>query len=176
MEYSAVAIIISALIGATIAIVVVSSNKIAAKKKAAIDMLLTLRIDGDFLSNQQIFRKAESKHELLGILNPSTEDDFKNKLAIQNYLNIYELISVAVRQEAIDESVCQKLMGDTLVRRWNEAKELIEEIRKKDTSNTTEVFFSEFQLVAETWGKKEKIVNHHSMIGTIKDVLFHHKQ
>ena len=37
----------------------------------------------------------------LGILNPATEDDFKNKLAIQNYLNIYELISVAVRKLAV---------------------------------------------------------------------------
>ena len=91
-------------------------------------------------------------------------------------MNIYELISVAVRQEAIDESVCQSLMGDTLIRRWNEAKELIETIRENDTSNTSEVFFSEFQLVAETWSNKKKIINHHSMIGTIKDVLFHHKQ
>lgn len=162
-----------AIVSAAVAIGVVSARRVALKKKTAIDLLLILRTDSDFLGNQETFRKASANNDLLNILSPHKEEDgFKKKLAIQNFLNIHELISTAIREETADERICKVLIGDSFVRRWNESKALVETLRKQDKNNT---YFTEFQFVAEAWEKNERCIRHHSMWSVFHDVQTRHK-
>jgi hypothetical protein len=173
---TAIAIIVSAIIGAVAALLVVSVHRAGAKMQKAVDILLKLRTDESFLSNQHKFREyassADSKEKFARIIDPKTEGDLDDKLAIQNFLNTYELICVSIRQQVIDEKICKDLIGDSLKRRWSDAKELIMEIRRLDENNT---YFTELQFVAETWENDGNCVRAHNIIATICEAIMPRK-
>jgi len=118
-------LLVGAIIGAIAAFIGVAINRSTSQKQAAIDILLKLRTDRDFLEAQDKFREAVKEGKLDAILSaPSNPKDYevwlKTKLIIQNFLNIHELICVAIKQHVVDEITCKTLVGDALVKRWKD--------------------------------------------------------
>ena len=96
--------------------------------------------------NLGIFKKLIKENKLLSILDD--DPDFEEKQAVRSTLNLMETLSVSVLQNVFDENVCKATVGDYVVKRWDDANELIDKIRELE--GTDEIYFS-FQSIAERW-------------------------
>lgn len=162
------AILLSATLGALVAIVGVVLNRIMAKQRAAVDILMKLRTDEDFLENGRLFRKIHRDGLLMKILSPTDENDYKNKVIVQNYFNVLELICVAIKNHVIDESVCYDLIRDTIETRWKWAKELVYAVREESGNND---FYCELEHVATAWLNGQRVITGHIFLITLKETF-----
>lgn len=160
-------IIWAALIGASAALMAVVLHRIVAQKRAAIDVLLTIRTDGDLLSGRQILRSYAEKGELNRIIEPKTDEDSEAKLKVQNYLNALELVCVSIKRHVIDEDICVDLIRDTITMNWRLVENLTKTIRIKQNN---ESFYTALEFVATKWLADEKCSKDHKVVSAIKEI------
>lgn len=144
----------SALFGVCVALITVASQRIISKKRAAYDFVLTLQYE-QFLEHQKIFTELFETKQLERILEARTSKELEEKLAIRDYLNHFELFAVSIRQNILDENVCKDVICDTVIKRWNAAKSLIEKLREKEKKNS---LFEHFEYIATKWEKNREVV------------------
>ena len=141
-----ISICLSALIGAAVAVISVAKHRITVQKQTAIQFVTHIESDNYISDNLRIFKKLIKENKLLSILDD--DPDFDNKQAVTLTLNLMETLSVSVLQNVFDENVCKATVGDYVVKRWDDAKVLIDEIRTLE--GTDEIYLS-FQSIAERW-------------------------
>ena len=141
------AILLSALVGAIIALVVVAQQRISAKKKNAYDMVLTL-FQPDLADCERIFLDVAKTNNWQPILDPQDDEQVHIKQRVAQFLNHFEFLCVSIRQNIVDEDVIKAIVGDKLVKRLASALPLINMIRNDE--NDPE-FFEHFEHVAERW-------------------------
>lgn len=141
-----IAIFLSAVIGAVTAIVSVAKHRITVQKQSAVKFATQLESDKCISEHFTKFKKLINEDKLLSILDDDA--DFADKKSVASFLNLMEILSVSVLQNVFDENVCKAILGDYLVKRWDEAEELILKVREIEES---EVFFVSFQIIAERW-------------------------
>lgn len=161
------AILISALFGAATAIVVIAKQRIMAQKQAAIQFMVMLKTDGDYKKDEQIFAGLAKTDNLPKIMVATTAAELQDRISVLNYLNMFEVLCVAIRQNVLDENVCKAVIGDSLVQRWKNAQDLIVEIRK-DTKD--DEFFEHFETIKKSWQANPKIVEQHPVVRLWKEI------
>lgn len=160
------AILLSALIGAIVAIIVVAKHRIVNQKQSAITFLTLLNTDGDYKKDEQVFVKLSRSKKLNNILSVKDTDieGWSDRVSISTYLNMFELLCVSINRHVFDENVCKAAIGDHLVKRWEDAKELILEIRiteKEKHGEDSNHLYEQFQTRAEHWRENPKIIDIH---------------
>ena len=73
-----------------------------------------------------------------------------------DFLNHYELVSIACERGIIDRKFYREWMGEVFVRDWNAAHELIRSARVPENGEdkASKEAFSEFEKLAKNWGGK----------------------
>ena len=146
---------------------VVALHRIVAQKRAAIDVLLTIRTDGDLLDARQILKSLAEKSELNRIIEPKTDADTEAKLKVQTYLNTLELVCVSIKRHVIDEDICVDLIRDTITGTWLLVEQMIKKIRDKQGNQS---YYTELQFVATRWLANEKCSKDPKVISAIKEL------
>ena len=143
------AIVVSALIGALIALISVRHHREVARKRATLDVILRSE-GGEFRTITETFQRiSDSPEGLLAILNPDTDprpesDDYYE---VQAYLNHYELVAIGIKQGIIDATFYKAWMKTNLVADWNTSRPLISEVR-----NNWKAAFRNWEELAVSWG------------------------
>lgn len=155
------------------AVMSVVAHRIIARKRAAVDVLLTPRLDKEFHVNGQAFLdQSRSSSGLNAMLNPTDETGFKNQFKIQTYLNALELVCVSICNHVIDETVCKDQIGDLITGRWELSKNLTTEIRRIKSDNV----YKYLQKVSEAWEADEFVTKENNQatnfIKTLKETFW----
>lgn len=161
-SWTAWAIFLSAFVG----VLSIAQHRIMAKKRAAYDFILTTR-EKEHKDAEQVFLELVAKDDLKRILTAVTSGEIKEKLDVQNYVNSFELLAVSIKQNIVDENVCKAVFGDKLVKRWKEAKPLIDEIR---TVEKDDEFFEHFEDIATRWKNNPTIDDGNWLFRLLKEV------
>ena len=151
--YVAGAILLSTLVGAIIALVVVAQQRISAKKKNAYDMVLTL-FESELADCERAFLRIAKANDWKQIIDPQGDQQDQAKQQVERFMNHFEFLCVSIRQNIVDEDVIKATVGDKLVKRLASALPLIHMIRNEESDPE---FFEHFEYVAEQWKKKPAI-------------------
>ncbi|MCH9051752.1 MAG: DUF4760 domain-containing protein [Proteobacteria bacterium] len=151
------AITFSALLGATVAAIAVYTQRNIAKKREALKILLERESESYYQDNKKAFIKVRDSSggfsELAKMLKDKTkgnEETNKQYTAVVNHLNHYEIISIGIRRNIIDEKICKSWMRSDFIRHWRDAAEFINAARELNSR-----YFALFTVVAEKWTKED---------------------
>lgn len=143
------AILGSAVVGAFMAWRAIASHRTIARKRAAHDLVLTLW-QPDILEHEQKFTSWADTYRQNRVPLPLDLDAIPEIEEIVRFLNYYELMSVAILQHVVDESVLMDALGDKVVKYYAAARPIITTIR---TVEEDEEFFEHFETVAKRWDR-----------------------
>lgn len=154
------------LLSAFVAVLSIAQHRIMAKKRAAYDFILTTR-EKEYKDAEKVFLELVAKNEIKRILTAVTTRELEEKLDVQNYVNSFEVLAVSIKQNIVDENVCKAVFGDKLVKRWKDAKPLIDEIR---TVEKDDEFFEHFEDIATQWKNNPTIDDGNWLFRLLKEV------
>lgn len=140
------AILLSAFIGGLIALVGVWLQRKVARKKAALDLALQFMLP-EVQESEQAFLDRCKKGEW-SQLQPEREETASERRQILTYLNRFELMAVAIRQNVVHEAFLKAVIGDQLVRHYAKANPLVDLIR---TQEGDDEFFEHLEFIAKRW-------------------------
>ena len=152
-EYVAGAILLSTLVGAIVALVVVAQQRISAKKRNAYSIVLTL-FEPNIAECERAFLNTAETNDWNQIINPQNDSQTRTKQQVERFLNHFEFLSVAIRQNIVDEDVIKATVGDKLVKILESALPVISMIRKDEDDPE---FFEHFEYVAKQWKERPSI-------------------
>lgn len=168
---SPLAILVSAIIGAGIAIFSVWRQRHSARVRATLDVILKSESD-DFY--QRIHRRFTSElrkgDKLDGLIDPKSDSDTEARRDVLDILNHYELIAVSIDSSIIDESFYKSWMRSTYIRHFDDSFHFISRVRNEKNAPK---FCEYFERLVVKW-KIEGVpkVNHkHSIITKIRGWL-----
>jgi hypothetical protein len=145
---SAGAILVSAAVALIVAKLTISMNRKIARRRATLDLLAQQRWDKDYLCTKQEFIKIRDGE---GGLVKWSDKQYRNTLEInhiRNMLNDYELVSVGIKNEILDEKLYKEWFESSFTKDWKESKSFIMELRR---SEQRDKLFKEFKWLARKW-------------------------
>ena len=145
------AIVLSALAGGTLAVLTIRSQRVTAKKRASLDLLVRVWSD-EFTVLEVKFSEfvKQTDPDFSVIVSPTTDEEKHTARSIQRYLNYYEMLCASVIEGVVDEGVLRLVFGDKISTVWNLASPLVDYLRAE--SNDYE-FFECLQKIAVKWQK-----------------------
>ena len=138
-----------ALAAAAIALWSISAQRSIARKRAAIDFFLKTETDSYMLNAWGQFEKARD------LAKDCTDIPAFKKTphwqALRNYLNLHELMAVAVNKQVLDESVCFNFWRGELHRAYRDSRRVIEYIQSQPDEKQT---YTELVKLYSDWSKR----------------------
>lgn len=139
------------VISATAAVVLVLQSRAQTKRRATVEMILTMRMDYDYITLRNSFTQLIKKEEnLVQYANEQHRED-ENYMLILRVLNYYEFIATGIFENAFDEEVCKRMTYNMCMRDWERLHEFVYKIR---TSENMATLFQEFELLVRIWRQK----------------------
>ncbi len=141
--------------GLVVAISAIWWSRRVARLKATLDLIEGSESKEYYQTRYRAFRQfrrdAAFRDSVLHPANPPAQDDRDKCL---DYLNHYELVSIACRKGIIDESFYRLWMGPSYVRDWNEAADLILAARTPKLPGDAggKMAYCDFERLALKWG------------------------
>jgi hypothetical protein len=153
VHFAPLAAAIIASIAGLIAYFALRAQKEIARKRAAIDFFLKADLDSSILAvNQKFFPSVRAVNDLIetGASFEEIEktDEYKS---VEAYLNIHELLAVAVRKSIFDERTCYDYWSGALMGHWQESQKLIDIIRARPYDKDAYIEVSRLYL---KWSKR----------------------
>ena len=153
------AILFSTLLGASIgsftAFRTISSNRAIARRRATIDIIEEVEYSDQYAEAQSAFKYCAQKG-FDGIADPATPEDQERRAKVLRYLNHYELVSIGIKSNTIDETIYKNWMATSLIREWNIAAQHIQNERwnfnkAKNKWEYKSSLYQHFGDVARAW-------------------------
>lgn len=141
------AILLSAFIGASLALVSIAKHRIIAKKKAAHDFVLMMWKD-DIARCQRTFTRIWREEQWEILFDPTGPSEYESQLEVNRYLNHLELLSISIKMNVLDETIVKAVYGDQFVITYERAVPFICRLRKDKDDNEYFIFFEE---LAKSW-------------------------
>jgi Domain of unknown function (DUF4760) len=142
-----------ALVAATIAAIAIGVQRSIARQRASIDFFVKTEMDKSMLDAHENYLKGVIKlREAAG--NWTTMAAFEKTPDYQHvrtYLNIHELIAVAINRKVFDEDVCYHFWSDTLVRHCTEASAVFKLLRRSPEPHAT---YHDLKILFERWSER----------------------
>ena len=149
---TALAIIISGLLGAFIAIKSIWSARDIAKKKAAIDFInasqSNVLLKTSFRKVFELHQSSEKEIEDYAYKKKDDSEHFEIQEHIQYLLNFLENMSVAIMQGIYDEQTIKESRYSGTMRVWRMTRRFIYKLREQLENDTV---YMEFEDLAERW-------------------------
>lgn len=155
---SAVAILISAGTGASIALYSILRNVQVQREKATLDMIQKNESDDYYISILAAFQQA-AKHPA-GIVDFMTSEALQGeelkereaqRRAANDFLNHYELVALSIRKKVLDEQFYKGWMRGTLLCHYEKAKPYIDERREKVGNEV----YSDLVILVQKWKNEQ---------------------
>ncbi|MFW1676423.1 DUF4760 domain-containing protein [Pontibacter sp. JAM-7] len=144
---SPLAILVSAGVGAAVALNAIKTNREIARKRATLDVILKSESDEYFERIYTVFSSERKRSSgLKTLLFAETDSERKAKTEVDNFLNHYELIAISIRKEILDEGFYKSWMRSTYINHFEDAEEYIKDIQKTHPNA-----FKEFESLARKW-------------------------
>lgn len=150
---SSVAILISGGVGATIAVLSIKSAREIARKKNAIDLVISAKQDDYQRESIKVIRDyhEDAHKDIVSLAHKSSDDNVvKAQKHLRYILNYFEYISVGVRNKIYDEKIIKDSMFGTISKTYTQCKPYILKARELSSSNT---IYQEFEALAQRWAK-----------------------
>ena len=144
---SAIAVVVSAIA----AVWVVKSNRTIARKRATLDLIMTVESDRDLVEARRKFleiKRSETRPGAYVRTNGGDNEEFKT---IRTVLNINELVAVSIREGVIDERVFRRWFNSAYVEDYNYMRDFIDAVQSTNNNNV----YKEFKETAKRWKDDE---------------------
>lgn len=143
------AIIISALVGGLIALWSINNQNRIARMRATLDVILKSESDTYYQNIYSTFTSEHTRPEGLAALKDAHSDNEKrSRRDVDDFLNHYELIAIAIKQQILDEDFYKEWMKSVYIRHYRYAEKYINSFAKEKNKNLT---FINFRELAEKW-------------------------
>lgn len=140
------AIVISAIIGASVAVLAIMQQRAIARKRAIIEALLTKNWDRDYIEIRRKFVKLrENKDAILDaakVGNQAGED----ASAIRSILNDYEITALGIKRDILDERIFKLWFKTNFLVDHEKMRPFIEVIRQRNPRA-----FVELEELSDKW-------------------------
>lgn len=142
------AILLSAIIGASVALYAIGEQRRIARKRATLDMLSRNEWDAAYLESKRKFN--ELRDSANGLAKWTAEEHWGSAElnVIRNSLNDYELVAVGIKEGILDEELYKRWFESSLTKDWKASEAFIRQVRDLEKS---EKFFCEFEWIAKKW-------------------------
>lgn len=144
------AILISAIIGACVALRSISEQRRIARKRATLDILVQKEWDSDYIAARAEFVKLRDGPDGLDFWAQNQHKNSPQTVNIRNTLNDYELIAIGIKEDILDEELYKRWFKTSFLRDWRAAQGFIREIRRQLNTPT---LFTEMDWLAQRWGE-----------------------
>lgn len=147
------AALITAGAGAWFASITIKAQRRIARQRATLDFIEKRRWDNDYLTARQEFIKVRD----MGNLKQWAETHHENapeRSTVRNMLNDYELVSIGIQEEILDEKIYKRWWKGTLLADFEASKEFIHRVGNLYNIDA----FKEFKLLAETWKSDRNLI------------------
>ena len=146
------AIVISAAVTLSIGLFTIGMNRVIAKKKEALTLLILTESEKVFIENRGAFYDYHSGGLLTEILEPKTPDAKTAKDKIKAYLNHFEIIAIGINQGILDENLIRSFWGDTIEGIWTRAQPVVIGLRgDEESSDYDPEFFEHLEELVVRW-------------------------
>lgn len=144
-----VAIILSATIGALVAIFAIKHQREVARMRATLDIILESESNSFYQKIYSSFSSESKRHGgLSSLIDAQSDQEKEARRNLNDFLNHYELIAVAIKKKILDESFYKDWMKTTYIRHFDEAEEYIKAVREQHKNPK---IYTEFQAMAKRW-------------------------
>ncbi len=126
------------------------------KKRATVDFITQTEV-GSAKWQEEIRRFAELTNDrthpqpLIALLDPQTEDQYRDRLLISAVLNHFEMVAVGIKRGAFSNVIYRDWSGTPYVDAWTKAEPYITARRDKKKQPTA---YEHFEKRAKEWAKK----------------------
>jgi hypothetical protein len=154
VHFAPVGTAVVATVAGLIAYFSLRAQKEIARKRAAVDFFLKADLDSSILAvNQKFFPSIRAVNALIDA-GLAIEDIEKTEAykSVEAYLNIHELLAVAVRKSIFDERTCFDYWSGALMGHWEEAERLVTRIRARPSDKEA---YIEVSRLYSHWAKRD---------------------
>ncbi|NVK14941.1 MAG: DUF4760 domain-containing protein [Rhodobacteraceae bacterium] len=149
------------VIGVYVALRNIGAAKETARRKATLDMIEKVESMPHYRAMHETFAYHRRLDSFLRLIDPQETKDREERTNVHDYLNHYELVSIGIKNEILDEDFYKSWMKGPFVRDWNAAAKFVQRERWKydaDTKTWTyhEQLFEHFQSIAVAWSEEAK--------------------
>ena len=145
---------ITAIITATVALLVFRHTRLANRRRATLDMVLKTFLDEDGQKRYAAFKAVMAKHndpgdplDILVFADPSCPPS-EERQTLRKQINEYELIALGIRRKLFDEKLYKMWFQDQFQRDYLSLEDFIAKTREKRHS-----VFCEYVWLYERWKK-----------------------
>ncbi len=140
----------------------VKSARSTARQRATLDMIEKVEPAPHYRDLHAVFAYHRRRNSFHRLHDPVEEKDKKERQAVLDYLNHYELVSIGIRKKILDAEIYKDWMLSAFVRDWNVAAGFIDRERWKfdQASGKWEYHapvFENYQAVAEIWSPDDAV-------------------
>lgn len=144
------------LISVGVAAVGVRLARKTARQRATLDMIEKVESTRHYQNLHAAFSYHHRQSSFIKLHDPQESKDKEERQAVLDYLNHYELVSIGIKKEILDEEIYKDWMRGPFVRDWNTASEFIQRERWKWNDATSkweyhDALFTNFQSIACQW-------------------------
>jgi hypothetical protein len=148
--------------GALVAWIGIRKNAEINRKRATLDMIEKTESTKHYQEILAGFNDAfdgMTDEKLKRFTAPKNQTDRTARKCIQQFLNHYELISIGILKESLDDETYRSWMMTTFVKHWNKATPYIQRERWKKNSKTGDWIYhtrtyENYEALAHRWSKK----------------------
>lgn len=144
---SPLAILVSALIGGTVALWAIFTNRQLAKLKNSMDFANGFNKDKEILSQFKIVVDLESASST-EIANLAHNLNDPKAVAIRTVLNYGEAVAICIKHKIYQDKVIKEAIYSTFEIAWETCEPYVKERRKKEKKDT---YFQEFEQLYKRW-------------------------
>jgi len=115
--------------------------------------MLSAQRSKDWTEGSVLFGKLtspEDEQELLKLVSPKEQSEIEDAVKISAYLNLFELVAVAIKQDAMHEETYKDLQYTRFIKTWKHADAFITAKRNKSGQST---MYKNFEELATRWTK-----------------------
>jgi hypothetical protein len=150
-ELAPIVTAVIALLAALIAVVSILNQRSIARRRAAIDFFLKTQMDATGIELYNDFRRIAP-----GIAALTSMESFvatPEHSRVRSFLNVCELISVAINENVFSERVSYAYWGDVLPWSFQAAEPLIQYVRQRQGEGTPATY-RDLERVARLWAER----------------------
>jgi hypothetical protein len=140
-----------ALLAAFIAVVSILNQRSIARRRAAIDFFLKTQMDATGIELYNDFRRIAPG--LAAITSMESFVATPEHSRVRSFLNVCELISVAINENVFSERVSYAYWGDVLPWSFQAAEPLIQYVRQRQGEGTPSTY-RDLESVAKLWAER----------------------
>lgn len=134
----------------------VISARNTTKERVTLEMIEKVESTPHYRDLHSVFTYHRRSNTFEKLHDPTEEKDKKERQAVIDYLNHYEIVSIGIRKRILDADIYREWMQGPFIRDWNAASDFIQRERWKwDHENHRwyyhERLFQNYQLVATNW-------------------------